>query len=253
MTASDDLAVVVPCFNEAPVIGKTVAHLRDWFPSATIVLVDDGSADETWQQVEMAAAAHPEVRTLRLPTNAGKGGAVAAAVPMVSDRAAVLVVDADLTFSRATMTRAVEALQTVDVAIGNRRHPDSTYTVPVQHFGFLYRRHVIGWAFNLFVRVCLGLPHRDTQCGIKAFRRQAFRDVMSRLTTTGFAFDLDVLLLARGLGLRVGEVAVALDVESGRSSVRLVRDGAVALKELARLTARRASGGYRRSRLGRGP
>ncbi|MCU0255816.1 MAG: glycosyltransferase [Vicinamibacterales bacterium] len=243
------LAIVVPCFNEAAVVGASVASLCEWFPGATIVVVDDGSRDETGRHAEREAATRTNVRVLRLPANAGKGGAVAAAAPLVRDHAAVLIVDADLAFTRATMERAVAALDAVDVAIGNRRHPDSTYTVPVRLFGFLHYRHVVGFVFNAVVRACLGLPHRDTQCGLKAFRAGAFQDVTSRLRTTGFAFDLDVLLLVRGLGLRVGEVPVALRIESGRSSVRLIRDGVSALGAVAILASRRATGGYRRARL----
>ena len=186
---SPTLAIVVPCFNEAAIVGTTIARLREWFPSATIVVVDDGSTDDTTARAEAAAAEIAGVRTTRLARNAGKGGAIAAASALVRDAAQVLVVDADLTFSRESMNGAVRGLETADVAIGNRRHPQSTYTVPVRVFGFLYRRHVFGWLFNFFVRTLLRLPHRDTQCGIKAFRAQAFRDVMRRLRTTGFAFD----------------------------------------------------------------
>lgn len=247
----ENLAVVVPCFNEALVIGRSIERLREWFPSAAIVVVDDGSEDDTLQRAQAAAAGHALVQTVRLPANRGKGVAVASAVPLVRSRAAVVVVDADLAFGRTTLERAVDALQAVDVAIGNRRHPDSTYGVPVRLFGFLYRRHLLGLLFNVFVRACLGLTHRDTQCGVKAFRATAFQDVMPRLTTAGFAFDLEVLLIARGLGLRVAEIPVAVTIETGRSSVRLLRDGLIALREVGALAARRAVGEYRRSRLAR--
>jgi glycosyltransferase involved in cell wall biosynthesis len=244
------LAVVLPCYNEASIVGDSIARLREWFPSAVVVVVDDGSVDGTAERAEEAAATDTGVRVLRLAANGGKGGAVAAAVPLASDCASVLVVDADLAFTRATLDRVVAALDGVDVAIGNRRHADSTYTVPVRQFGFLYHRHVVGQLFNVIVRTCLGLQYRDTQCGIKAFRAAAFGEIMRRLTTTGFAFDLEVLLLARGLGLTVGEVAVALRIETGRSSVRLLRDGLTALKEVGKLAARRATGRYTRARRG---
>jgi hypothetical protein len=162
---------------------------------------------------------------------------------------AVAVVDADLAYGEQPIRRAIAALALADLAVGNRRHVDSQYTVPVRLFGFLYRRHVLGLAFNVCVRLLLGVTLRDTQCGLKAFRADAFQDVMARLRTARFAYDLEVLLLARGLGLTRQEVAVELTIDSGRSSVRLVRDGMLAMEEMLGLAVRRAKGEYRPSRL----
>ena len=184
----------------------------------------------------------------RLPANGGKGHAVASAAALVTD-AAVVIADADLAYGEDSIRRAMDALRTADIVIGNRRHRDSTYTVPVRAFGFLYRRHVLGVVFNGFVRAVLGLHERDTQCGLKAFRAQAFQDVMASLRTRGFAFDLDVLLLARALRLHIEEIPVDVGIDSGRSSVRLVRDGAVAMKEVLTLAVHRMRGRYRPARM----
>jgi glycosyltransferase involved in cell wall biosynthesis len=255
VTTADDrnLAIVVPCFNEALVIASSIARLRAWFPNALIVVMDDGSADDTYAIASSAAAAaaaggDDRIRVVRQPANGGKGRAVAAAVPFVTAHA-VVIADADLAYEEAPMRRAIDALASVDVAIGGRRHPASTYVVPVRLFGFLYRRHVLGYLFNLFVRTLLGVEARDTQCGLKAFRPAAFADIMKSLRTAGFAFDLDVLLLAKGLGLRVGEVPVDVSLGTGRSSVRLVRHGAGVVKEVLMLAFRRWTGGYSRHRL----
>lgn len=239
-----DLVIVVPCFNEATVIARSVARLREWFPTASVLVIDDGSADDTASLATAAAERDPGVRVNRLPANGGKGHAVASAVALVAGRA-VVIVDADLAYGEESIRRAVDALERADIVIGNRRHRDSTYTVPVQLFGFLYRRHALGLVFNLVVRTVLGLHERDTQCGLKAFRGPAFTDVMTRLRTRGFAFDLDVLLRARALGCRIEEIPVDVRIDSGRSSVRLARDGATALTEVAALALHRLRGRYR--------
>lgn len=248
--AAHDVALVVPCFNEAPIIAASLASLRDWFPAALIVVVDDGSRDDTRRAAETAAAGDARVRVLAHAANRGKGRAVASAAPLVAGHAAVIV-DADLAFDRAAIQRAIDALRACDIAIGNRRHADSTYAVPVRLFGFLYRRHLLGHLFNRVVRLALGLSQPDTQCGLKAFRADVFQSVMGRLTTDGFAFDLDVLLLAKGLGLRVADVPVAVAIGSGRSSVRLARDGLVVGREVIALVARRFTGAYTGERLAR--
>ena len=238
------LVIVVPCFNEAAVIAQSVARLRAWFPAASVLVIDDGSADDTAVRASAAAEADARVRVCRLPANGGKGHAVASAAALVAGYA-VVITDADLAYGEGSIRRAMDALERADIVIGNRRHRDSTYTVPVRAFGFLYRRHVLGVAFNWVVRAALGLHERDTQCGLKAFRHHAFQEVMARLRTRGFAFDLDVLLLARALRLRIEEIPVDVGIDSGRSSVRLVRDGAVALKEVLMLALHRIRGRYR--------
>ncbi len=245
-----DVAIVVPCFNEAAVIERTIQRLRAWFPSVRIVVIDDGSRDDTAARADAFAADDTHVVVSRLPHNGGKGLAVASALPLVGS-AAVVVVDADLAYGRSSVCRAIDALAATDLAIGNRRHAESTYAVPVRLFGFLYRRHLLGIVFNWLVRAALGLPMRDTQCGLKAFRAAAFQQIMARLRTTGFAFDLEVLLLARGLGFHLMEIPVEVDIDSGRSSVRLVRDGLVALREVLVLSMRRLAGYYAPAHLNR--
>ena len=240
----EDLVIVVPCFNEAAVIAQSLARLREWFPAASVLVMDDGSSDDTASRAAAVAENDAGVRVCRLASNGGKGHAVASAVAAVAGRA-VVIVDADLAYGRESIQRAMSALDRCDVVIGNRRHVDSTYRVPVRLFGFLYRRHALGIVFNRVVRTALGLNERDTQCGLKAFRGHAFNDVMTRLRTKGFAFDLDVLLLAKARRFTIEEIPVDVTIDSGRSSVRLARDGAIALKEVMSLALHRLRGRYR--------
>jgi glycosyltransferase involved in cell wall biosynthesis len=239
------VTLVVPCFQEAPILTQTLERLASWFPDAQIVVVDDGSRDATAAHARAFADRRPGTDVIVLPRNEGKGRAVAAACAAVRG-ARVVIVDADLAYGEASIRRAVAALDGCDMAAGNRRHADSAYTVPVRLFGFLYRRHVLGWIFNRAVRVLLGLSQRDTQCGLKAFRVEAFRRIAPQIRTSRFAFDLEIWLLARALGLAATEIPVEVRYGSGRSSVRLFRDGARMAADVAALALRRLTGGYRR-------
>ena len=239
------VTLVVPCFQEAGIITETLRQLTAWFPDARIIVIDDGSADETASLARAFARGHAATEVLVLPQNSGKGKAVAAAAPAIAgDR--VVIVDADLAYRDDAIRRAAAALDHADMAVGNRRHAESTYTVPVRLFGFLYRRHVLGWLFNRLVRLTLGLTAEDTQCGLKAFRSETFRRLMPQVRTSRFAFDLEVWLLAGALGLRVAEIPVDVRYGSGRSSVRLLRDGARMAADVVALVGRRLGGAYRR-------
>ncbi len=251
MIATEDSAaitttvtLVVPCFEEAPIIRDTLAELARWFPAAQLIVVDDGSGDGTAAVAQAFAREHDATDVIVLPQNQGKGRAVAAACAAVKGER-VVIVDADLAYGQDAIRRAADALDRADMAAGNRRHADSTYTVPVRVFGFLYRRHVLGWVFNRAVRVLLGLTVRDTQCGLKSFRADAFRRLLPQVRTSRFAFDLEVWLLARALRLRVAEIPVDVRYETGRSSVRLLRDGLRMAADVIALTLRRLSGAYR--------
>lgn len=249
MTTHPSLTIIVPCYNEGARIEASLRSLTEWFGGAAeIIVADDGSRDDSAERAERFAQAHPQVRVARMPANRGKGAAVRAAAVIARGERIVLV-DADLSYDYPSLARAVDGLDRADFVAGNRRHPDSTYEVPVRLFGFLYRRHLVGLTFNLLVRALLRLDVRDTQCGLKAFRRDALLRMVPSLSTDGFAQDVEMLLVARALGLRYATVPVTVTYESAASSVRLARSAAVMGGSILRLAGRQAAGRYSAARV----
>jgi dolichyl-phosphate beta-glucosyltransferase len=242
------LSIVLPCYNEATRIAQSLTALRAWFPrDVQIVVVDDGSTDGTAGVARQFAESHadPGIQVHLRSTNGGKGASIRTAIPLATGDE-VLFVDADLVFGRESIEQVLQGLEHGDVAIANRRHAASQYKVPVRLFGFLYRRHLVGLAFNALVRAAFGLPHRDTQCGLKAFRREALERLREWLTIDGFAIDVEILLAARALGLRVNEAPVVVTYESAASSVRLIRSAAAMSADLLHLFVGRITGRFRR-------
>jgi glycosyltransferase involved in cell wall biosynthesis len=246
------ISIVLPCFNEARLLHTSLASLTSRFPGTEteFLVVDDGSEDGTCDIGRGFAQGDSRVRVYRLETNQGKGAAVVAAAKVVRGDL-VAVIDADLSCDHASLVRALATLEQADLVIGNRRNPASRYGVPVHLFGFLYRRHLLGGLFNLFVRLLLPVDWLDTQCGLKTFRREAFQRVMAAVRTSGFAFDIELLVLAKALGLRVADVPVYVMFESSRTSVRLLRDGAQMLRDVLMIAGHRWRGGYRPEKLPR--
>lgn len=243
------MSVVLPCFNEGSRIASSLATLDSWFDaSAEILVVDDGSVDDTFEQAERYAAGHRHVRVHRMPRHRGKGGAIRAAIPLV--RADLVVfMDADLAFDRESVQRALDGLATAEMVVGNRRHAASYYSVPVRLFGFLYRRHLVGLIFNAFVRAVVPVDFRDTQCGLKAFRRTCLDRIAPALCTDGFALDVEMLLVATALDVRLSEVPVHVRYESARSSVKLLLGAWAAAADIMKIVLRRARGQYAPARL----
>jgi glycosyltransferase involved in cell wall biosynthesis len=240
---------VLPAFNEGSRIGSSLATLDSWFgPAAEILVVDDGSDDDTFAEAARCAGRQPRIRVHRLPRHRGKGAAVRSAVPLIRTERVVFL-DADLAFDRDSIQRALDALDAAEMAIGNRRHHDSHYSVPVRLFGFLYRRHLVGLVFNAFVRALLGLRFRDTQCGLKAFRRTTLERIAPALTVDGFALDVEVLLVATALNVPLAEVPVSVRYETAKSSVKLLMSGWAMAADLLAIARRRARGGYAAARL----
>ena len=241
------LSIVLPCYNEADRIAQSLAMLREWFPpDAQIVVIDDGSRDGTAAAARQFAEAHGDagIQVHVRGENGGKGASIRTAIPLATGRE-VLFVDADLVFGRGSIEQVLRGLRHGDLAIANRRHAASQYSVPVRLFGFLYRRHLVGLTFNVLVRAAFGLPHRDTQCGLKAFRREALERLGDWLTIDGFAVDVEILLAARTLGLRVIEVPVVVSYETAASSVRLIRSATAMSADLLHLFAGRLTGRFR--------
>jgi glycosyltransferase involved in cell wall biosynthesis len=233
---STTLTVVLPCYNEAERLPGTLqAYLRQLPPApgeVEVLVVDDGSTDATRAVAEAVAVADPRVRVLTHRPNRGKGFAVRAG--MLAGRGDLIVfTDADGSYGPDDLHRVVEALATAPVAIGTRAE---AATAPLV-------RRAASRGFNLAIRGLLGLPFQDTQSGLKGFRRAAARAIFGRARLDGFAFDVEVLFLARRLGLDVAQVSVRARECEG-SKVRVAVDAQRMLREVWAVRQLAAGGAY---------
>ena len=227
------LSVVIPAYNEegriAGSLEKILAHLAGKPFASEIIVVDDGSRDGTARAACEALEGRIAYRVIRRDRNVGKGFSVKEGVLAASGEV-VLVTDADLSTPIEELDRFLDLLEGgEDAVVGSRALPDSDVRVRQNLF-----RQTMGKAFNRLVRLFVLGGYRDTQCGFKAFRRGAARDLFSRLETAGFAFDVEVLVLCRKLGYGVREVPVVW-LDSRPSRVRLFRGSLGMIKELWRI------------------
>jgi dolichyl-phosphate beta-glucosyltransferase len=207
MVGEPSLSVVIPAFNEEQRLPSTIEQIERYLDSKQLsyelILVDDGSTDGTRQVMDAAAERNQRVRIEALPTNRGKGRALAAGVA-VARGDEVLVTDADLS----TPIEELEKLQTVlkagaGVAIASRAVSGSRVEVSQPVY-----RVLMGKVFNLIVQVVLLPGIWDTQCGFKLFRADVAHPVFEALTTDGFGYDPEVLFLAKRRGVKIVEVPV---------------------------------------------
>jgi putative flippase GtrA len=214
------LTIVVPAKDEADRIETTVRRLRAELADVDleVLVVDDGSADDTAAVAEAAGA-----RVIRHDANRGKGAAVRTGMLAASGRT-VAFLDADLAYPPQQARVLLEAIEDGwDVAVGNRFDSRSSIA------GRTVVRYVFGRLFNVLTAAVLLGQYRDTQCGCKAFRSDVARSVFGRTRLEGFAFDVEVLHLVERDGLSLKEVPVTLDAVQGStvgaaSSLRALRD-----------------------------
>lgn len=212
------LSVVVPAFNLADTIGENVRTIRGRVEEALgeqieLIVVSDGSSDRSEERV---VEADPELaRVIHYDRNLGKGYAVRTGVLAARGRF-VSFVDADLDLDPAALAgylRLAES-ESLDVVIGSKRHPDS-------HVHYPRSRRAGSWLYQQLVRLLFQLDVRDTQVGLKLFRREVAQEVMPLLLVKQFAFDLEFLAVANALGFRrIREQAVTLQYRFTGSGVR---------------------------------
>jgi glycosyltransferase involved in cell wall biosynthesis len=216
-------SIVVPAYNERARIGHTLeqilAHLKQNAWAAEVVVVDDGSRDDTFSLVSQFAQEHSQVRIIQNPGNQGKGYAVRNG--MLNARGEVLLfTDADLSSPITEAAKLFAALENgADVAIGSRWIDPSLQFVKQS-----LKRRALSRIFNLFLRVVLLFPYRDTQCGFKAFTRRAAEVIFPEQRVTRWGFDPEILFLAHRSGLKVAEVPVRWGHDE-RSKIHPIRDG----------------------------
>lgn len=226
-----ELSVVVPCFNEAPRLPASLRTAGSYLQGRVtfeLILVDDGSSDGTQNLIEEAAAAHEYVHGVTLPVNRGKGRALAEGIAR-SRGELVLISDADFSTPIEELPRLKQAIAAgADIAIGSRAKRGAREVDQPLH------RRLMGKGFNLFVQGILLPGIWDTQCGFKLFRGDVARELFEQLSTDGFAYDVEVLFLARRSGYRIKEVPVRW-INSTRTSVNAVRHSREMLRDVLRI------------------
>lgn len=241
------VSVVLPVFNEGPRLQQTILQVAAFArerPDYEWIFVNDGSSDGTRAVLEEwfpgGVDESGRVRALHLSRNGGKGRAIAQGFEAAKGEL-LLFTDGDLAYRLAYLPEMVTALERADVVIGSRRigGEDGAGRPPLL-------RAIMGEAFNCLVRLYAGLSYRDTQAGIKGFRREAVRRIYPCRVINGYATDVEIIFLARKRRLRVAELAVQVDESHGEkpTSVNLWREPLRMLWDVVRMRYRWWQGFY---------
>ena len=224
-------SIVIPAYNESARIPATLAAVvacvraNRW--SAEIIVVNDGSRDDTAEVVRAFAASAAEVRLVENPGNRGKGYSVRNGILQARGEI-VMFTDSDLSAPIEEAPRLFAAIeQGADIAIGSRWLESGRQT----HRQPIYRQF-FGRCFNAVTRMVMGLRFADTQCGFKAFTRTAAQTIFPLQTIERWGFDPEILFIAVKRGFRVQEVAVSW-AHDERSRMSYLRDGMKMLEEIA--------------------
>jgi dolichyl-phosphate beta-glucosyltransferase len=214
---------VIPAYNESERLTVSLPKVLDYIHrqrlQAEVIVVNDGSGDDTADVVRSFVTTNPEVRLLENPGNRGKGYSVRNGM-LHAHGDVMMFTDADLSSPIYEAGKLFDAIgQGADIAIGSRwlRAELQTERQP-------WHRQLYGRLFNLGLRIVLGLKYRDTQCGFKAFSRAAAQTIFSRQHIERWGFDPELLFLADKFKLRTVEVPVEW-AHDHRSKINPLRDG----------------------------
>jgi len=226
-------SIVIPAYNESERLGatleKVLGYVRQQGWDAEVVVVNDGSRDNTAEIVREFAKNNPTLRLVENPGNRGKGYSVRNGI--LNSRGDIVVFsDADLSSPIEEMPKLLQALATgADIAIGSR-----WLRAELQTQRQSLHRQLFGRIFNLLLRITLGLQFKDTQCGFKAFTRRAAQMILPLQRIERWGFDPEILFLARKFGLRVDEVPVRWG-HSGGTRINPLIDGMRMFQEMLRI------------------
>lgn len=220
----NQVEVLIPLYNEAAIVERVHGEFLRFAATHAnwrFTFIDDGSTDDTVLLLNRAIkldSAKSRLSLICASCNAGKADAIALGVAQC-ECAKVMFIDGDLAYSLDHLDRLDAALEIAPIAIGSRAIQGGVKCrKPL--------RGVSGGAYNLLMRVILGLPFKDSQAGLKGFRNDAAKALFKRRRRSGFGFDAELLFIARRLGLQVEQVpaAVSRDHAAIGSNVRIIRD-----------------------------
>lgn len=230
------ISLVIPMYNESKIIADTAKtlseYMADKFDDYEIIFSDDGSADGSGERVRELNL--PCVRVVGYPENKGKGSAVRCGV-LASEGDFIMFTDADLAYGTKVIGEYFDAFSKTagkedapQMFIGSRNLNKDGYE------GYTFLRRV---ASKLYIKVLCavgGFKLSDSQCGCKAFEREAAREIFSRCKVNGFAFDFEAILWATKLGYKIKEMPVKI-INHRESKVNVLRDSVRMLRDLMKI------------------
>ncbi len=201
---------MIPAYNEedfiAMTIEKTDRIMEDMGIEYEIIVVNDGSKDETGFKILKCAHNNGHLKVVSYYKNMGKGYAIKTGFSSATGDS-VIFMDGDLEINPNQIKRYVKALEGGDIVVGSKRHPESCVKAP-------FVRRFLSCGFNLLVRLLTGLKLSDTQSGLKAVRRKSLVKVFPALSVKRFAFDVELLAVANLYGLSIVELPVNIRLEN---------------------------------------
>ncbi|MBT0158546.1 glycosyltransferase [Candidatus Bathyarchaeota archaeon A05DMB-2] len=209
-----ELSFVIPAYNEESSIENVLGTLDDAVKSRSIpyeiIVVNDGSKDQTFLKAVTYANKNGHVRVVSYTENVGKGFAIKSGF-MQTNGEIVVFADSDMDIDLRMISNYVNALKHGDIVVATKWHPDSRIEMPIV-------RRIMSHGFNVLVRILTGANLKDTQVGLKVLKKSVFADIFPRLCVKRYAFDVELLAVARLYDLKIVEMPTQLRI---RESFRL--------------------------------
>jgi glycosyltransferase involved in cell wall biosynthesis len=216
----DKLSILMPIYNGEEGVADNIVEADRYFQTLgikyEIIVMDDGSKDNTYEKAMQASNEH--ITILKLPKNEGKGEALREAFNK-STGDLVMFLDGDLDIHPRQFEALFDVMQkeSADVVIGSKRHPKSVLHYPT-------KRKILSAGYFFIVKLMFGLPLRDTQTGIKLFKADVLKKIFHRVLIKRYAFDLELLILADHNGFKISEAPVVVDYKGkyGHITLKLI-------------------------------
>jgi dolichyl-phosphate beta-glucosyltransferase len=244
VNANPDISIVIPAYNESQRLPDTLQVVKHYLKqenlSHEILVVDDGSRDNTPQIALSLKEQIPELTVIQNPQNSGKGFSVRRGM-LAAVGNMVLMMDADQSSPIEELDKLIPPIrdEQYDIAIGSRALKNSQ----IEKHQPIYREP-LGYIYNDIIQILLFKGIEDTQCGFKLFRRQVVEPIFSQATRVdGFAFDVEVLFVARKLGCRIAEIPIRWRNDP-ESKVKIIRHGSRMVLDLFRIRLNAWKGYY---------